>query len=101
MAKILAEHSTPIRDNLEPDFGVVYTEDVTSGGKQDLVKDGKSFLDKPGRTMCREELESRQDDEHKKKFIQMVTPKTAQYDSLSHQPAEAGFFSVSTPLEKR
>lgn len=59
----LDKESVPIRDSLEPDFGVMYSEDKHGGGRENCIKEGKSYRDKPGRTMALDELEKTQEQE--------------------------------------
>ena len=55
----LSAESKPVREVIKASYGVKYREDVTSGGSANVRLDGESYYASPGRTMRRDELESK------------------------------------------
>merc|ERR1712091_604153 len=57
----------PVREVIKPNYGVQYKEDVTAGGGANARIAGETYYASPGRTMRRDELESKQQNERNSK----------------------------------
>ena len=73
LEQVLEQESKPVRDVLKANYGVVFNEEVQKGGKQNCRIAGMTYYDKPGRTMKREELKSRQEVERETKIKAMTS----------------------------